>query len=113
MVIGSVIIPFLGASVPVERELVLTFLAAKPVEAGIHHLHLLLEDGVVDHDGGSGVVSFYGVWRLWPSHFNKFLMKRYHFLYSDGDSTNFSIGFRIHNKIDDLCNGEDGTVETW
>ena len=57
MVLRAVITPVLGASVPVETELALSFEAVNPVEAGVHSLHIILDDGVVDHAIGSGVVS--------------------------------------------------------
>ena len=60
VVLDSVITPVLGSIVPVETELALALAAVKPVDACVHRLHLLLGDGVVDHFGGSGVVSFYG-----------------------------------------------------
>ena len=76
MVIGAVIAPVLGARVPVETELALAFVAANPVEAGIHRICLLLDDDVVDHAGGIDVVSLDRRGRLWSYHFNQGLMNK-------------------------------------
>ena len=57
MVLRAVITPVLGASVPVETELALSFEVVNPVESGVNSLHIILDDGVVDHAIGSGVVS--------------------------------------------------------
>ena len=81
--LGAIIAPVLIAIFPEEKELTSAFAAANPVEAGVHRLHLLLGGGVVDHGGGSGVVSFYGAGQLWPSYFNQGFTKRDHLLCGD------------------------------
>ena len=113
MVIGDVITTVLGARLPVEAELSLSFSAAKPVEAGIHPLHLLLYYGVVEHANGSGIVSLDSRGRLWPYHSNQGLTKRDHLLCCDEEFTKSSLGCRIHNELGDSRNGEAGTVEAW
>ena len=42
---------------PSKNALTLAFESAKPVEAGLHRIRLLLEYGVFDHAIDSGVVS--------------------------------------------------------
>ena len=60
MVLGAIITPVLWSNVPVEMELTLVFTTEHPVKAGVHRLHILLYDGVVEHAGGSVVVSLDG-----------------------------------------------------
>ena len=73
------------------------FTTENPVEAGVHRLHILLYNGVVEHAGGSVVVSLDGVGRLCPSHFNQGLKKRCHLLCGDEESTKFRLSCRKYN----------------
>ena len=62
------------------------------MEAGVHCLHLLLDDVFVDNAGGSGVVSLDRVRWLWPSYFKQVMTKRDHFLGGGEESAKFSLG---------------------
>ena len=108
--LGAVVRPVLGAGVPVKATLSLTFRTEKPVEASIHRLHLLLDDGVVDDSVSSGVVSLDRGGRLGPSHFDQCLTERDHFIGGDFDATKFSFRGGGHDKLDNLDDGENGSI---
>ena len=111
MAIVDVITQVFGSSIPVETELDMAFESEMPVEAVVHNLHLLLDNGFVDNTGGSGVVSLYRLRRLCTSHFDKILTKRDHLIGGDEESAKFNLRCRGNDKFDDLRTSEDGTFE--
>ena len=106
MMLGAVVGPVLGARFPVKAKFAPEFTTTKPVEASVHRLHFLLDDGVVDDSGSGGVVSLDRGRRLGPSHFDQCLTDRDHFLGGDLETTKFGFSGGGHDKLDHLGDGK-------
>ena len=62
--LGVVVGPILGASIPIVMKLVLRCSTAKPPKAHIHHLIPARDNGVVDNPSSSGIVGLDGAFGL-------------------------------------------------
>ncbi len=110
---GVVIGPVFGSSIPVISKLVLRCTASKPPEAHIHHFGPAGDNCFVGNTDGGGVISLDRSFRLWPSHSDEGLPVGNHFSCGDKKGCKFWFSSWSHNELDDLGNGEYGTIETW
>ena len=113
MMLGVVVGPVFGASIPIVTKLVLRCSTAKPPKAHIHHLTPARDNGVVDNPSSCGVVGLDGAFGLGPTHVDKGLPVGNHLSCCDEKGSQLRFCSRSHDKFDDLGNGENGAVEPW
>ncbi len=97
---------------PVVSKLSLTFSVAEPM---VFHGHCfqLLDEVVVDNTKCSGVVHLHWCWRLGMTHEVKSMVG------GDGlsavyvESSHLSLCHQGHDRLDYLCNCEDGAIVWW
>ncbi len=105
--------PVLGSSIPVEAKLVLRDKAMEPPEAHIHTFAPARNNSIVSNSSSFGVICLDRAFRLGPPHVNEGLAVGYHFLCCDEKCSKFRFGSRCHNKLDDMGNRENSTIELW
>ena len=76
----------------------------------VNGLHFFVYDGFVGNARGCGVVSLDGRLGLRPAHLNEGLAEGDHFFGADEERSKFEFGSGRCYKLDDLCNGEDGSI---
>ena len=92
VVLGVVISKVVGATFPVEAELLLGFATAEPVEAEPYHFGSTLDNSVVEETSGCGVVGLDWSLRLGPTHFFEGCTKGDEFPGGNVECRKFSFG---------------------
>ena len=72
---------------PTTSKLALGLVASESVETHVHGFDSTWNDGVVANADGGGVISLDGRFGLRPTHFNKGLAHRHHFLGGNEECT--------------------------
>ena len=99
-----------NAGSPIVTELALRVTTTDPVEA---HVHVFGACGIVCDPISGGVVSLEGQPWLGPAHFDDSLTKGGHLIGGDEEGRKFRLGFRVHDKFDDLGESEEQAVIGW
>ncbi len=90
----------------------LTFSVAEPMVFHVHCFHFV-DEVVVDDAKCSGVVCLHWCWRLGMTHEFESMASGGGLSAVDVESSHLSICHRGHDRLDYLCNCEDGTIVWW
>ncbi len=109
MMLCHVVAVFLFAGGPVVSKLSLTFSVMKPM---VFHVHCFqfFDNVVVDNTECSGVVRLHWGRRLGIAHEFKGVAARDGFSAVDVESPHLSLSRQGHDRLDNLCNCEDGAI---
>ena len=112
MVFGVVICEIMGATFPIEAELILRFAATEPVKSEPNHLGFTLDYGVMEKSGSSRIVGLDRSFRLGPSHFFERCAQGDDFSGRDVEGGEFRLGRGRNDKLDDLGDATDGSARS-
>ncbi len=112
MMFCHVVAVVLFACGPVVLKLSSTFSVAEPM---VFHVHCFqfLDNVVVEEAECSGVVRLHWGWRLGMAHEFEGMAGKNGFSAVDVESPHLSLCCRGHDRLDNLCDCEDGTIVWW